>query len=372
MGPIAVRAWSMITPLGTDDETLAALFKGCSGFSARPSSHTLRSTLAASIPHRPRRATTDKAWQHHLAVTVGRATLAKAGINVGSMGQRIAFVFATSYGHLLDDPNADTMSTWAGECARSLGSDADPVVVGSACSSSADAIGMAAALLDAHMADLVVVIAVDIVTEAKRLAHSMLGTLTDGRHTPFDVARSGMLLGEAAAAAVLGRAADGRPNEGELVGAGASNDAAGLTAPDRSGASVRLAMDRALLSSGLSLDDLSLYLAHGTATILNDEVETKVLVDLFGARDDLVVLGTKGALGHSLGACGLVEFIILLGTLNAGAVPATVGLVNPIPEIAGRFPTQETRALSSAYGVSVTLGFGGFNTALIARARTMV
>jgi len=369
MNPVAVRAWSMITPLGRDNETLAALFNGRSSFSCQPSPSKLRNMQVATILDRPGDASSCKAWQHHLAVDVGTAVIAKAAIDVQAMSDRMAFVFATSYGHLLDEPGIDTMSTWAVDCVRALGSAADPIVVGSACSSASDALGMAAALLDAGTVDLVIVIAVDIVTDAKRLAHSTLGTLSDGCHSPFDLARGGMLLGEAAAAVALCRAADGGPVKGELLGAGASNDASGLTAPDRSGASVRLAMDRALQASGLGLDHLSLYLAHGTATALNDEVESKVLVELFGTRSDVVVLGTKGALGHSLGACGLVEFIILLGVLNARAAPITVGLVNPIPEIADRFAAREPTILATPYGVSVTLGFGGFNTALIARAR---
>jgi 3-oxoacyl-(acyl-carrier-protein) synthase len=161
MNPVAVRAWSMITPLGTEGETLAALFEGRSGFSSQLSPHPLRNGLAACIPNRPAHAETPKAWQQHLAVTVGKTALTKAGVDVRSLTGRIAFVFATSYGHLLDEPGDDTMSTWAVECTRSLGSDAEPIVVGSACSSSADAIGLAAALLDTDMADLAIVIAVD-------------------------------------------------------------------------------------------------------------------------------------------------------------------------------------------------------------------
>jgi 3-oxoacyl-[acyl-carrier-protein] synthase II len=260
------------------------------------------------------------------------------------------------------------MSTWAQDCVRSLGWDFDPIVVGSGCSSGSDALGVAAAMLDCHAIDTAIVVATDIVTEAKRLAHSTLGTMTVGDHKPFSIHRSGMLLGEASAAVALMRKEGCAEHEGELVGVGASNDAFGLTSPDSSGLSVRLALERALLASDLGYGDLALYLAHGTGTQLNDALEAKVVEELFANNETLTIVGTKGALGHSLGACGLVEFILLLQMLKRQFAPATVGLTDPMSSISARFPGSEGRALNGHYGVSVTLGFGGFNTALIARA----
>ena len=223
-------------------------------------------------------------------------------------------------------------------------------------------------MLDCGTIDTAIVVAVDIVTAAKRIAHSTLGTMAASDHKPFDINRSGMLLGEAAAAVVLMRSEDCPEHRGELVGIGASNDAFGLTAPDPSGLSVRLALDRALLAAELTYSDLALYLAHGTGTQLNDDLEAKVVEEVFANNEMLTIVGTKGALGHSLGACGLVEFILLLQMLNRQLAPATVGLTDPIGSISARFPGPEGRPLSGPYGVSVTLGFGGFNTALIGRA----
>jgi 3-oxoacyl-[acyl-carrier-protein] synthase II len=177
-----------------------------------------------------------------------------------------------------------------------------------------------------------------------------------------------MLLGEASAAVVLMRSEDCPKHRGELVGIGASNDAYGLTSPDPSGVSVRLALDRALLAAELTYEDLALYLAHGTGTQLNDDLEAKVVEEVFADNEMLTIVGTKGALGHSLGACGLVEFILLLQMLNRQLAPATVGLTDPIGSISARFPGPEGRPLGGPCGVSVTLGFGGFNTALIGRA----
>lgn len=297
-----------------------------------------------------------------------RKVLDTTAIDIRDERERCAFVFATSYGHLLDEPGSDTMSTWARDCVRSVNSDSEPIVVGSGCSSGADAVAVAAAMLDCGTIATAVVVAVDIVTAAKRLAHSTLGTMAVDDIKPFDVGRSGMVLGEASAAVVLMRAENRPRSQGELIGIGASNDAFGMTAPDPTGLSVRLALERALHAAGLSPSDLALYLAHGTGTQLNDDVEAKVVADLFADNQALTIVGTKGALGHSLGACGLVELILLLQMLNRRRAPATVGLTDPIDTIAARFPGPNGRALTGPYGVSMTLGFGGFNTALIARA----
>ncbi len=369
MKPLAVAAWSMMTPLGEDDATIDALLAGRSAFSVQASDWKLRNALAAVMPERPADAARDGQWQRYLATSVIRKVLKMSATDLEKNRDRCAFVFATSYGHLIDDGAGDTMSTWASDCVRSVGCDLDPIVVGSGCSSGSDALGVAAAMLDCRAIDTAIVVAVDIVTPAKRTAHSTLGTMTAGCHKPFDVGRSGMLLGEAAAAVVLARSEDCPEHRAELVGIGASNDASGLTSPDPSGLSVRLALDRALVAAGLTYGDVVLYLAHGTGTQLNDALEAKVVEDVFADNDMLAIVGTKGALGHSLGACGLVEFILLLQMLNSQLAPATVGLTDPIGGISTRFPGPEGRPLGGAYGVSVTLGFGGFNTVLIARAR---
>jgi 3-oxoacyl-[acyl-carrier-protein] synthase II len=368
MKPLAVAAWSMVTPLGEDDATINALFEQRSAFSLQTSPWKIRNALAAVVPARPSHAALDGQWQRYLATYVTRKVLDTLSIDIQKTRDRCAFVFATSYGHLLDDAGSDTMSTWAKDCVRSVGFDLEPIVVGSGCSSGSDALGVAAAMLDCGAIDTAIVVAVDIVTAAKRIAHSTLGTMAVSDHKPFDVGRSGILLGEASAAVVLMRSEDCPEHRGELVGIGASNDAFGLTAPDPTGLSVRLALDRALIAAELTYSDLALYLAHGTGTQLNDDLEAKVVEEVFADNEMLTIVGTKGALGHSLGACGLVEFILLLQMLNRQLAPATVGLTDPIGSISERFPGPEGRTLGGPYGVSVTLGFGGFNTALIGRA----
>ncbi|MFK4259172.1 beta-ketoacyl synthase N-terminal-like domain-containing protein [Agrobacterium tumefaciens] len=281
---------------------------------------------------------------------------------------RVSFIFSTSFGHLLDASREEAMSTWAKDCLFDLGFDANPIVVGSGCSSSADGIAVAAAMLVDGAADVAVVVAVDIVTRTKRVAHSKLGTMTDELPRPFDLQRNGMLLGEAATAIILRRSCPGETSEGELVGIGSSNDAYSLTAPDPTGFAGRLAIERALGSAKLISQDIGVYYAHGTGTVLNDALEASIIADLFADNPSLVVVGTKGALGHSLGACGALEFVLLLRMLRDQKVPATVGTARAMETISNRLAQISPEKRELRYGLTMTLGFGGFNTALIARA----
>src|SRR3954470_4536484 len=128
MKPLAVAAWSMMTPLGEDDATIDALFEQRAAFTPQASYWKLRNPLAAVMPERPLHAARDGQWQRYLATTVTRRVLGGLSIDIQEQRDRCAFVFATSYGHLIDDADDDTMSTWARDCVRSVSSDLDPIV----------------------------------------------------------------------------------------------------------------------------------------------------------------------------------------------------------------------------------------------------
>src|SRR5262249_18328998 len=146
-------------------------------FCFHPSPWKLRNTLAAVVPKRPSQAARDGQWQRYLATYVTRKVLDALSIDIQTTRKRCAFVCATSYGHLIDDAGNDTMSTWAKVFFQGVGGDLDPMVVGSGFSSESDAIGAAAAMFVGETIETEFIVAVDIVTAAKRIAHSALGTM---------------------------------------------------------------------------------------------------------------------------------------------------------------------------------------------------
>jgi 3-oxoacyl-[acyl-carrier-protein] synthase II len=77
------------------------------------------------------------------------------------------------------------------------------------------------------------------------------------------------------------------------------------------------------------------------------------------------VFATKGNFGHSLGATGAIEAIALLLAMRHGRVPPIVALEQPDPGFMLPLPVGRSLDWPSRFGLSLTLGFGGFDTSLV-------
>lgn len=186
---------------------------------------------------------------------------------------------------------------------------------------------------------------------------------------PFDAQRSGMLLGEGAAMFVLERAdaalARGAMPLAEVVSLGLSCDAWHPTAPLADGLGMRRAMQSALDQAGIAPRDVDWVNAHGSGTRASDAAEARALHALFGPRMP-AVSGSKGALGHALGASSALELAICVLGLQAQTVPPTAGHGQADPDCAiactrAPEPRPITWALNNAFA------FGGLNSALLLR-----
>lgn len=366
-------AWS--TALGSKlDEVWGRLLAGDCGLRDVPSEHPVRNLFAGPVDWPP----ADRpARERQLDLAVGTAAraLEDAGLTggndsgvSGSGGGGPLLVVGTSYGGHLDDPDGGGLHQWAVDTARRLGLSAPPVSLSTACSSGSDAIAIAAMLIASGAADTCLCGGVDILTPAKRLGHTALGTMSPTRLRAFDARADGTLLGEGAGFLVLERVTSARRRGATayaaLAGAGCANDAAGLTAPDPSGNSILLAVRRSLAAADLHPDDVAVVNAHGSGTPANDEVEGRSLTRLFTGRRP-TVFATKGALGHSLGATGAIEAIALILALRDRQAPPVLGLATPRAGVGLPVARGAPGAVGTGVGVSVTLGFGGFNTSLV-------
>jgi 3-oxoacyl-[acyl-carrier-protein] synthase II len=363
---VAVTGLAWSTPLGDGlDEVWQRLLAGECGLRPTTTPQALRSDLAGIVdsvafdqPVRVR--------QVALAEQTLREAFRSAGLS--TMDDCVRMVCGTSYGPDLDDPSS-TLDSWASEAAQRVGHPYPPVVVATACSAGADAIAVGAELVRSGATPVCVAGGVDVVSRAKRLGHSALRTMSPDRLRAFDQRHDGMTLGEGAAFVVLESAESarnrGRPVTEVLAGCGAANDAAGLTAPDPSGTSVVLAVERALRQAGRATGDVGVLNAHATGTPVNDDVEATSLTRLFGPADAPVVFATKGALGHSLGATGAIEAVALILALRHRRVPPIAGLEEPMPGFPLPLAMSRPRGFAGRLGASVTIGFGGFNTCLL-------
>jgi 3-oxoacyl-[acyl-carrier-protein] synthase II len=298
--------------------------------------------------------------------TMARNTAGRAAEEAGSDGDT-AFVVGTSFGSFLeDDPPEANAHLWADRLARELGLCQPAVVVSTACSAGTDAIAIGAEMVRAGVARRCLCGGVDVLTVAKRLNHSALGTMSPSTLRAFDVRHDGTLLGEGAAFLVLERADDAAAAPLAFVrGCGGANDATGMTAPDEAGGAVCLAIRRSLADAGIRADDVGCVNAHASGTVLNDMTERAALGDVFAGRGKPVVFGTKGNFGHSLGATGAIETVALILALREGCVPPVYGLERPDPEFPLPLAAGRPVACDARFGVNVTLGFGGLDTSLV-------
>ena len=184
----------------------------------------------------------------------------------------------------------------------------------------------------------------------------------------FDVRHDGTLLGEGAAFVVLEASDCVAAPLAVLRGNGSSSDAKGMTAPDTSGAALRMAMERSLADAGLAPADIGVLNAHGSGTPLNDLTERAAFAAVFAGTSGPVVFGTKGNFGHSLGATGAIEAVATILALRHRKAPPVFGLEQPDPEFALPLPVGEALDIRSGFGMNVTLGFGGFDTSLVFEA----
>jgi 3-oxoacyl-(acyl-carrier-protein) synthase len=125
-------------------------------------------------------------------------------------------------------------------------------------------------------------------------------------------------------------------------------------------------MERCLADAGLRPDQVDYINAHGTGTKANDETEASSIVRVCGARGAAMpVSSTKSMLGHSLGACGAIEFIVCVEAIRRGFVPPTINCDDPDPELGLDYVQNVGRPHRVRVAMSNSFAFGGNNVALL-------
>ena len=186
---------------------------------------------------------------------------------------------------------------------------------------------------------------------------------------PYDMKRSGLVLGEGAAFLVLESEHHARQRGASglarLSGYGIAADAHHIAMPSASGQAraIRMALDDA----GLDPAQLHYLNAHGTGTRGGDPVEASAIRSVFGSGSGAVpVSSTKSLHGHLLGAASAIECIVSVIAIRKGMLPATAGLDQPDPaclmnHVAGQ--SLQNHQVDAA--LSLSCGFGGTNVALV-------
>jgi 3-oxoacyl-[acyl-carrier-protein] synthase-1 len=232
------------------------------------------------------------------------------------------------------------------------------VTLATACSSSAKVFAQAERLIRTGIADAAVVGGVDTLCGSVLFGFNSLELVSPDPCRPFDVERRGINLGEAAGFALLEREG---PARAWLLGYGESSDAHHMSTPHPEGRGARLALEAALGRAQLTPGDIDYINLHGTASQKNDEVEARVVAELFPART--FASSTKGWTGHALGAAGIVEAAISLLGIEHGLLPGTLNSQTLDP-VCGPQIRRDNEERATRTALSFSFGFGGSNCVL--------
>lgn len=233
--------------------------------------------------------------------------------------------------------------------------------ISTACSSSAKAFASAQRLLNADLADAVLVVGVDTLSQLTLNGFNSLENLSAGRCAPCGAARDGINIGEAASVFLLTQA----EAPVMLVAAGESMDAWHISAPHPEGRGAKQAMQAALDLAQLQPQDIDYLNLHGTATTHNDAMEIAAVRALFQDHP-LQLSSTKHQTGHCLGAAAALEAFICHQVLldqdwlplhHAGPIDAELDDQH--------YVSQTSTVPQLRYVMSNSFAFGGSNISLI-------
>ena len=244
---------------------------------------------------------------------------------------------------------------------RRLGLRGPAYTVSNACSSSAKVFCDAHRFIAAGICDAAIVGGVDSLCLTTLSGFNSLELVSDQVCRPFDRARKGISIGEAAGFMVLEKESRDA-TEIAFLGYGESSDAYHISTPRPDGAGAIDAMADALGRAGLQASQIDYVNLHGTATPINDQREASALASVFGNRTPCS--STKGWTGHPLGAAGITEAVIACMTIRHQWLPGTLNCADPEQDL-GINLLQSSRPGQIRHVMSNSFGFGGSNCSLV-------
>ena len=243
--------------------------------------------------------------------------------------------------------------------AEVLGLQGPMVTISTACSSSAKVFVTAQRWIECGLIDAAVVGGVDSLCLSTLYGFNSLQLLSGDMCRPFDASRNGISIGEAAGFVLL----DQQAAAINFGGGGESSDAWHMSTPHPDGLGAQDAMRGALKAARLTASEIGYVNAHGTATLANDRAEAAATNAVFGA-DAVPVSSTKGVTGHTLGAAGITEAIVVIQALEQQTLPPSANLRQLAPDL-GLDAVIEPRSAKLRHAMSNNFGFGGSNCSLI-------
>lgn len=363
---IEVLSTNILSPLGeTTAENLAAVLRGDSAVRLWSGRWGLPYAFQAAlfsdeqakrwmVPGQPR--------FFSLAMTSIRQALAEAP---DIERRRTRLVLSTTKGNveaLTVSPSNDDAALPPSASAEmldgQLGLDGHPLVVDNACISGLSALIVASRLLQSDECDSVIVCGAEVQSAFIVSGFQALKAMSAHRCRPFDIERTGLNLGEAAATIIL-RRNESATTRWRLEAGAMANDAYHLTSPSPKAEGAYRALESIL--QGHDAERLACVSAHGTATLFNDQMES-IAIERAGLKS-VPVVGLKAYFGHTMGACGVLESALMMAALDEGVIPATLGYNERGVSAPIRVTTEPLPTQKKAF-IKMLSGFGGANAAV--------
>ena len=294
---------------------------------------------------------------------------AVSNVDINLAGSRVLFLLSSTKGNVyLLDTDEKTFSRehlYLGYSAQLIAdffkNPNTPLVISNACISGACAQIAAMRELESGLYDYAVVTGVDFLSDFIVSGFQSFKALSQEVCRPFDNARNGLNLGEAASTIIYKRVDDTNAVSGIVLRNGAvRNDANHISGPSRTGEGCFLAVQAA--SQGVKPDEIAFVNAHGTATPYNDQMEAVALTR--AGLNNVPVNSLKGCFGHTLGAAGVLESVVSAHALAEGTVIPSYGFSVGSEEYPLNVITQPTSTRNNHY-LKLLSGFGGCNAALL-------
>jgi len=374
MTEIFVSSDNIVSPVGlTTAENFSQLKLDVSGIKLHDDKRMSDQPFQAALFTDENSFNNNTAQQHYTKfenLLIASISDALANSHIDATGKRTVLIISSTKGNIslleTEKPSGSlnkriSLSTSAKLVADHFKFYNQPVIVSNACISGMLALLTGMRLIQSGQYDHAVVAGADVVSKFVLSGFQSFQAISPLPCRPFDAARSGINLGEAAGTVII--TSDKDLSSGiKLMGGSVSNDANHISGPSRTGEELNIAVSKALQAAALTAADIDFISAHGTATVFNDEMEAKAIT--LAGLQSVPVNSLKGYYGHTLGAAGLIESIISFQSLKENMVIPTrgfenMGVTEPVNICSALFHSNMINCLKTASG------FGGCNAAMV-------
>ncbi|MEE1062209.1 MAG: beta-ketoacyl synthase N-terminal-like domain-containing protein [Paludibacteraceae bacterium] len=278
------------------------------------------------------------------------------------------FIFSTTKGNIdnLNHDQSDYIHSLADNVVAYFKNPNKPICVSNACISGVSAVIYAHRLIQRGEYKNIIVVGGDLLTDFVVSGFDSFRSLSHNVCKPYDKDRDGISLGEGASSLILSSETNA-PNCYYIAGGATSNDANHISGPSRTGEELAHAITTALNEAGLKTSDVSFVNMHGTATVYNDEMESKALA-VAGLADSIVV-STKGYFGHTLGCSGVLELAVSTALAEKGKIAKTLGFEETGTPVKLNVSQTTIKDKPCDVFMKTGSGFGGCNAAVVVSNR---